>query len=71
MRKNSSRASVRRNGERFTLSPEDQAAVRASYTQYIPPTEELRALTQQLFARALAGDGRILRRENFTGATLP
>jgi hypothetical protein len=54
----------------FTLSPEDQAAVRASYTQHIPPTDELRALTHQLFVRASAGDGRILRREDFMGANV-
>jgi hypothetical protein len=56
--------------ERHALGPEDQAVVRESYIQHVPPTEELRALTRKLFARARMGDGRILRRQAFEGATV-
>ena len=52
------------------LNAEEQAAVRASFMRHIPPTEELRALTRQLFARARFGDGRILRRQNFEDARI-
>src|ERR1700682_2791361 len=54
--------------EWLALSPEEQAAVRDSFTQRIPRTDELRVLTHQLFDRVRRGDWRILRRQNLEGA---
>jgi hypothetical protein len=57
--------------EWLALSDEEKAAVRDSFTPgHIPPTKELRALTAQLFARARAGEGRILRRQEFEDAKI-
>jgi hypothetical protein len=57
--------------EWLALSEEEKAGVRDSFTPgHIPPTDELRGLTRQLFARARAGQGRILRREAFEGARI-
>jgi len=52
------------------MNEDDRAALRDARTQRVPPTEELRALTRQLFARALRRDGWIVRRENFEGAQI-
>jgi hypothetical protein len=57
--------------EWLALSEEEKADVRDSFTpRHIPPTDELRALTRQLFVRAGAGEGRILRRQDFEGAMI-
>jgi hypothetical protein len=39
------------------MNKDDRAALRDARTQRVPPTEELRALARQLFARALRRDG--------------
>src|SRR5579862_7986448 len=50
------------------MNEEEQAALRDILTLRIPPTEELRALTRQLFTLARGGAGHILRRQVFEGA---
>jgi hypothetical protein len=60
----------REQQEWLALSDEEKAGVRDLFTQRIPPTDELRVLTQQLFDRVRHGDGRILRRQNFEGAQI-
>lgn len=45
---------------------EDESALRDALILRVPPTEELRELTRQLFKRV--GTGRILRRQYFEGA---
>ena len=52
------------------MNEDGRDALRDARTQRVPPTEELRALTRQLFARALRRDAWILRRENFEGARI-
>jgi hypothetical protein len=52
------------------LTDEEKAAVRDSFTQHIPPTEKLRALTRQLYQRARFGSARALRRQQFDGAQI-
>lgn len=59
------------DGEAFlALSEEDKVAVREAFTRRLPPSEQLRALTDQLFARARARDGRVLRRQPFGDAKI-
>ena len=53
-----------------TLDAEEKAGLRDIYTPRMPPTDELHALSHRLFAQWEAGDGRILRRQNFEGAVI-
>jgi hypothetical protein len=62
--------SKRDQKEILAMSEEEQAAMRAYFPTHVPPTDQLRALTNELFDRACAGDGRILRRHNFEGAQI-
>jgi hypothetical protein len=50
------------------LGPAEQAALRDTLTQRVPPTDDLRALTRHLFDRGRVSGERILRRQHFEGA---
>jgi hypothetical protein len=50
------------------MTPEEVAGFLDAMDPRLPPTEELRTLTRELFERVSRGDGRILRRQVFEGA---